>query len=105
SPLVTKVSNKLAQSSLTQPSHRNSYFAFSPSTSPPTSPSQPSMNADLHRIMRSLGAHDGDDLTNEQLAHEIIIDPEFELQPPKRTELEERVKSMATKAFFDSARA
>jgi hypothetical protein len=105
SPLVTKVSNnKLTQSS-SKSSPATSYFAFSPSTSPPTSPSQSSTNVDLHHIMKSLGAHVGDGLTNEQLAHEIIIDPEFELQPPKRNKLEDRVRSMATKAFFDSARA
>ncbi|CAB5382069.1 unnamed protein product [Rhizophagus irregularis] len=103
SPLVTKVSNLTQNSSQSMPKS-SSYFAFSPSTSPLGSPSEPSTNSDLHRIMQSLG-HDGVGLTNEQLAHEIIIDPEFELQPPKRTELEERVRSMATKAFFDSARA
>jgi hypothetical protein len=103
SPLVTNVSSKLTQNLSQSKSPTTSNLAFSPSTSPPTSPSQPSTNADLHRIMQSLG-HDGSGLTNEQLAHEIIIDPEFELQPPKRTDLEERVRSMATKAFFDSAR-
>jgi len=106
SVLATKVSNKLTQStSQPVPKSPTSYFTFSPSTSPPVSPSQPSANVDLHRIMQSLGAHGGAGLTNEQLAHEIIIDPEFVFQSPKRTELEERVRSMATKAFFDSARA
>ncbi|GET00023.1 T-complex protein 11-domain-containing protein [Rhizophagus clarus] len=106
SPLVTKVSNLTQNSSelMSKSSSTTSYFAVSPSTSPLSSPLEPSTNTDLHRIMQSLG-HDCDGLTNEQLAHEIIIDPEFELQPPKRTELEERVRSMATKAFFDSARA
>ncbi|CAG8567505.1 12242_t:CDS:2, partial [Funneliformis mosseae] len=106
SALATNVPNKLAQNlsqSISKSSSpTTSYFTFSPSTSPPVSPSHSSTN--LHRIMQSLGAHERYDLTNEQLAHEIIIDPEFELQPPKRTELEDRVRSMATKAFFDSAR-
>ncbi|ORX93301.1 Tcp11-domain-containing protein [Basidiobolus meristosporus CBS 931.73] len=43
-------------------------------------------------------------LTNEQLAHELLLDPEFELTIAKGTELEERVREMATKAFFDTAR-
>ncbi|KAK9702573.1 hypothetical protein K7432_011188 [Basidiobolus ranarum] len=43
-------------------------------------------------------------LTNEQLAHELLLDPDFELAIAKGTELEERVREMATKAFFDTAR-
>ncbi|CAJ0765450.1 17586_t:CDS:2 [Entrophospora sp. SA101] len=45
---------------------------------------------------------DAGGLTNEQLIHEIIIDPEFELKPSKLSGLEERVHKMAKKAYFDS---
>ncbi|KAG2234598.1 T-complex protein 11-domain-containing protein [Thamnidium elegans] len=41
-------------------------------------------------------------LTNEQLAHELIMDPEFKLQRQAPTnDLEQRVRIMAEKAFFD----
>jgi len=42
-------------------------------------------------------------LTNEKLAHELILDPEFELKPDKNS-LEAQVKLMARRAFFDQAR-
>jgi hypothetical protein len=41
-------------------------------------------------------------LTNEQLAHELIMDPEFKLERySPSNDLEKRVKMMAEKAFFD----
>lgn len=41
-------------------------------------------------------------LTNEQLAHELIMDPEFKLMRHEPTnDLEKRVRMMAEKAFFD----
>ncbi|KAJ3085810.1 hypothetical protein HK102_013808 [Quaeritorhiza haematococci] len=43
-------------------------------------------------------------LTNEQLAHELIMDPDFELRPSIRSPLDERVRKMAKKAIFDIAR-
>ncbi|CAO3629408.1 unnamed protein product [Cunninghamella blakesleeana] len=49
-------------------------------------------------------------MTNEQLAHELIMNPDFELQDPKKKNknktahsLEERIDSMARQAFFDQA--
>lgn len=40
--------------------------------------------------------------TNDQLAHELIMDPEFKLKRHEPTnDLEKRVKMMAEKAFFD----
>ncbi|KAI9207114.1 T-complex protein 11-domain-containing protein [Polychytrium aggregatum] len=44
------------------------------------------------------------ELTNEQLAHELILDPNFSLKPPPRSALEEQVRTIAKKAFFDGAR-
>ncbi|CAG8657283.1 16399_t:CDS:2 [Cetraspora pellucida] len=76
------------------------------STNTSTSHNQSAANANLYHIIQSLGGSQvNSGLTNEQLAHEIIIDPDFELKPPKISELEERVRNMATKAFFDSVRA
>ncbi|KAJ1558896.1 hypothetical protein HK096_008378 [Nowakowskiella sp. JEL0078] len=43
-------------------------------------------------------------MTNEGLAHELIMDPEFELKPKKLSHIEERVTEMAKQAFFDSIR-
>ncbi|KAF1802793.1 T-complex protein 11-domain-containing protein, partial [Mucor lusitanicus] len=41
-------------------------------------------------------------LTNEQLAHELIMDPEFKLKSYEPSnDLEKRVRMMAEKAFFD----
>ena len=57
----------------------------------------------LQTIIQNFGDY-GAGLSNEKLAHEIIIDPDFELKPQKRTELEERVRAMTTKALLDSAR-
>ncbi|KND03158.1 uncharacterized protein SPPG_09000 [Spizellomyces punctatus DAOM BR117] len=46
----------------------------------------------------------GNQLSNAQLAHELVMDPEFQLKPVKRSELEEQVRTLAKKAFFDSVR-
>jgi len=43
-------------------------------------------------------------LSNEQLARELVRNPEFELKPAKKSALEQRVTKMAKKAFFDAAR-
>ncbi|KAL1914530.1 uncharacterized protein VTP21DRAFT_8244 [Calcarisporiella thermophila] len=46
----------------------------------------------------------GFSLTNEQLAHRIALDPNFELSPPPRSALEVYVRDVATQAFFDVAK-
>ncbi|TPX57192.1 hypothetical protein SpCBS45565_g08253 [Spizellomyces sp. 'palustris'] len=46
----------------------------------------------------------GNQLSNAQLAHELVMDPEFQLKPVKRSELEEQVRTLAKKAFYDSVR-
>ncbi|KAJ3226569.1 hypothetical protein HK099_004596 [Clydaea vesicula] len=43
-------------------------------------------------------------LSNEQLAHEIVRNPDYELKPVKKSKLEEQVTAMAKKAFFDAVR-
>ncbi|CAG8442629.1 6767_t:CDS:2 [Ambispora gerdemannii] len=65
--------------------------------------SVPASGHDLRRIIGPVGSDSG--FTNEQLAHEIIIDPDFEIKPRKKTEFEERVQVMATQAFFSCVRA
>ncbi|KAJ3040301.1 hypothetical protein HDV00_011181 [Rhizophlyctis rosea] len=42
----------------------------------------------------------GSQFSNEQLAHELLLDPDFTLKP-QRSPLEEQVRTMAKKAFFD----
>lgn len=46
----------------------------------------------------------GSQLTNAQLAHELVMDPDFKLEAPKRSALEEQIRAIAKKAFFDSVR-
>jgi hypothetical protein len=55
---------------------------------------------DLHRSLSSFGAP----MSNEQLAHELVMDPEFELKRATNDTLEGRVSKMAKKAFFDKIR-
>ncbi|KAI9345539.1 T-complex 11 [Obelidium mucronatum] len=43
-------------------------------------------------------------LTNEKLAHELTLDPEFSLKKPALSDLEASVREMARKAFFDQVR-
>ncbi|KAI9313479.1 T-complex protein 11-domain-containing protein [Dichotomocladium elegans] len=40
-------------------------------------------------------------LTNEQLAHELVVDPEFRLARPPEESLERRIATAASKAFFN----
>ncbi|KAJ3235108.1 hypothetical protein HDU78_005487 [Chytriomyces hyalinus] len=47
----------------------------------------------------------GDFLTNEKLAHELTLDPEFTLKKPELSELEKRVTESARRAFFDQVKA
>ncbi|KAI8364648.1 T-complex protein 11-domain-containing protein [Radiomyces spectabilis] len=54
------------------------------------------------KLLSSYAPYMSSAITNEQLVHELILDPEFKLQKYRpRSDLEDRVKTMATKAFFD----
>ena len=44
----------------------------------------------------------GSILSNEMIAHELLLDPSFSLKPVVKSELEERVSLMAKKAFIES---
>lgn len=46
----------------------------------------------------------GSSLSNEQLAHELVMDPKFELKRSKKTDLELQVAEIAKKAFADQIR-
>ncbi|KAJ3271389.1 hypothetical protein HDV01_006676 [Terramyces sp. JEL0728] len=52
-------------------------------------------------IQKDLGSF-GDLLSNEQLAHELILDPEFSLKPKEKTPFEARVEEIAKKAYADA---
>jgi hypothetical protein len=53
--------------------------------------------SNLSNIAGAFGAH----YNQERLAHELIMDPDFELKPPPRSAMEEQIKSIAKKALFD----
>ena len=40
--------------------------------------------------------------SNEQIAHEMVMDPEFSLKPQEKSEFEKQVEAIAKKAFFDA---
>ena len=54
-------------------------------------------SSELNDVLSGFG------VSNEMLAHELIMDPGFELKPQK-TGLEAQVHAMAKKAFFDKVR-
>jgi T-complex protein 11 len=43
-------------------------------------------------------------LTNEQLAHELVMDPNFTLKAPVKTGIEFQIQEIAMKAFADAMR-
>ncbi|KXS12057.1 Tcp11-domain-containing protein [Gonapodya prolifera JEL478] len=59
------------------------------------------VNEEFNALFKGFG-HGG--MSNEALAHEVLLDPDFKLKPPKRTDLEERIHLMTRKAFFDQVR-
>jgi flagellar biosynthesis GTPase FlhF len=61
---------------------------------------QQQQNVNVQDIMNSFGK----EFSAEYLAHELTLDPEFEIKPRVLTPLEEQVKAMAKSAFFDSVR-
>lgn len=66
----------------------------------PKLPPTPSGERDVQQVVSEFGQQ----LTNEQLAHELIMDPDFQLKPKKRSPLEEQVRAMAMAAFWDDVR-
>jgi hypothetical protein len=62
---------------------------------------QPAAHEDMSQDWPGFG---GPTMSNQQLAHELAMDPDFQLQAPKRSQLEENIRAAARKAFFDSVR-
>jgi len=65
-------------------------------------PASASEHEDVPELQQIMGNFGGG-VSNEMLAHELIMNPEFELKP-NPSPLEARVREMAKKAFFDKIR-
>ena len=74
----------------------------SSSTSAPSSPApqRPQKQVGLDDVMQEFGGM----MTNERLAHEMIMNPDFELTVDPQS-LEAQIRTVAKKAFFDRLRA
>ena len=102
-------SNHQQQDATRTPSPGPSSVPPSPTPRPERSSSHeeetPSISAEqLHRLLGGYAPVSG--ITNQQLAHEIILDPDFKLQRPSTDgdakTLEQQVRKIATQAFFDA---
>ncbi|KAI8150307.1 T-complex protein 11-domain-containing protein [Fennellomyces sp. T-0311] len=105
---LAEAEHALIQSSVSQEQSTDgpSSVPPSPTPRPERTKSQdelPSISAEqLNRLLGGYAPVSG--ITNQQLAHEIIIDPDFKLQRQDRDAktLEQHVRNIATQAFFDS---
>ncbi|RUS25754.1 T-complex protein 11-domain-containing protein [Jimgerdemannia flammicorona] len=98
-----------------QAESRNNPVPSIPTVSPPTSPRIPSSPrlgspsgtqfiASAEQLARLMSAYaPPGPMSNEQLAHEVVMDPDFKIER-KRNEMEDRIRDIATKAFFDAMR-
>jgi len=68
-----------------------------------TSESSKSTGNPSVQVEKVIGPFNGE-LTNEKLAHELVMDPDFELKPPQVSPLEEQIRTIAKRAFFDRVR-
>ncbi|KAG0183078.1 hypothetical protein DFQ29_000081 [Apophysomyces sp. BC1021] len=95
--LIAELSGGGASSVPPSPTPRPEKLPGSQEQQPQVSPEQ------LTRLLSGYAPASG--ISNEQLAHEIIMDPDFKIQKHQpQTKLEEQVRQMATKAFFDQVR-
>ncbi|KAJ3200446.1 hypothetical protein HDU82_008903 [Entophlyctis luteolus] len=69
-------------------------------------PRTPLISAPSSEKLESLSATPefGDLLSNQKLAHELTLDPEFNLKKPQLNEIEQKVRHAARKAFFDQVK-
>ncbi|KAJ3341808.1 hypothetical protein HDU83_006420 [Entophlyctis luteolus] len=69
-------------------------------------PRTPLISAPSSEKLESLSATPefGDLLSNQKLAHELTLDPEFSLKKPQLNEIEQKVRHAARKAFFDQVK-
>ena len=72
-------------------------------SNPETKPQIAESNLSSSKTFKAVSEF-GSAMTNEQIAHELVLDPDFQIKPPQKSALEEQVTAMAKKAFFDAAR-
>lgn len=66
---------------------------------PPTENESPVDKNDINQLLNGYG---NSELTNQQLAHELILDPDFKLEKyTPQNNLEKQIRSIAERAFFD----
>ncbi|KAF7732511.1 hypothetical protein EC973_003257 [Apophysomyces ossiformis] len=95
--LVTELSKTEVPSVPPSPTPRPEKLPASQTEQPQVSPEQ------LTRLLSGYAPASG--ISNEQLAHEIILDPDFKIQKHQpQTKLEAQVRRIATQAFFDQVR-
>src|SRR5262249_30884862 len=77
-----------------------------PSTTPSASPVGPDMQRIASNQAANLFATFGvnNQMTNEQMAHELIMDPDFKLKGHEESGLAGQIRKIATKAYFDAIR-
>lgn len=63
-------------------------------------PSSNEASADVVNDLKKFGSF----LSNEQLAHELIMDPNFELGRDSKTEMEKQITEVVKRAYFDKIR-
>ncbi|KAJ3216550.1 hypothetical protein HDU67_009335 [Dinochytrium kinnereticum] len=104
---VDSVNSPVRSSPSRSPSSRNLADERSPSR--PSTPSSvpdelihPSTNGSRSLDLTGVAASFGSTLSNEQLAHELTLDPDFALKKPQLSPLEESIRTQARRAFFDS---
>jgi hypothetical protein len=79
----------------------NHSIPSSPTPRPQKAPTTETMISS-EQLERLLSGYAASGWTKEKLAHELMMDPDFQLQKSKpATELEQRIDSIARQAFFD----
>ncbi|KAJ3109074.1 hypothetical protein HDU97_009192 [Phlyctochytrium planicorne] len=98
-------SSSRSPSARNQPGERSQSRPSTPASIPDemdatstTEPTPAAVSVDLAGVASTFGSN----LSNEQLAHELTLDPEFSLKKPQLSPLEESVRAHVRKAFFDS---
>lgn len=82
----------------------NHSIPSSPTPRPQKAPSSTTTDTMIssEQLERLLSGYAANGWTKEKLAHELMMDPDFQLQKSKpATELEQRIDSIARQAFFD----
>jgi hypothetical protein len=97
----TPAMKRLEVESVVNSSYQSQTESRQEEASASASSAKPVAASEMNKLLASFGAG----LTNEQLAHELVLDPEFELKPNKNDQsFESQVRAIAKKAFFDKMR-